>query len=435
MQSASTKEKKLTLHPGRGDTQTAILNVLTDYQAIAHESTRSRRAILNVLEDLERSNAALITKTQEMTEVAERLLQKNAIDTAILESIGDAIIVTSSTRAITFVNHAFEVLTGWSAAEVLGRDIVSILSRENEPGNLELKFSNTIFEVLQGHTHCSDITKPSFRIRKDNTTFPTNSTMTPVWLHGNVIGLVKSFRDITKELDIDKAKTEFVSLASHQLRTPLSAINWYTEMLLSGDVGPITEGQEKYLTEVYRGNQRMISLVNALLNVTRMTLGTFVLEPEMVDLVTLIHSVIHEQKIESDKKQLQLTTFFEPSIPIIQSDAKLLRMVMQNLISNAIKYTSLGGTIELSLCLDPTGTHFLFTVADNGIGIPKSQHERIFTRLFRADNVRVNDTEGNGLGLYIVKAIIENSGGRVWFESEENAGSTFHVELPVGSSS
>jgi signal transduction histidine kinase len=233
-------------------------------------------------------------------------------------------------------------------------------------------------------------------------------------------------------MDIDKAKTEFVSLASHQLRTPLSAISWYTEMLLSGDVGPITEGQEKYLTEVYKGNQRMISLVNALLNVTRMTLGTFVLEPEMVDLVTLIHSVLLEQTPEIEKRQLHITTIFEPSIPIIESDAKLLRMVMQNLISNAIKYTPPHGSIELSLCLDPAGKHFLFSVADTGVGIPTSQHERIFTRLFRADNVRANDTEGNGLGLYIVKAIIENSGGRVWFESEENHGSTFHVELPVG---
>jgi signal transduction histidine kinase len=106
-------------------------------------------------------------------------------------------------------------------------------------------------------------------------------------------------------------------------------------------------------------------------------------------------------------------------------------MVMQNLISNAIKYTPPNGTIELSLCLDPAVKHFLFTVADSGVGIPTNQHDRIFTRLFRADNVRVSDTEGNGLGLYIVKAIIENSGGRVWFESEENSGSTFHVELPV----
>jgi two-component system phosphate regulon sensor histidine kinase PhoR len=201
-------------------------------------------------------------------------------------------------------------------------------------------------------------------------------------------------------------------------------------MLLSGDAGPITEEQEKYLTEVYRGNQRMISLVNALLNVTRMTLGTFVLKPEMVDFVTLILSVLLEQKPDSDKKQLHITTTFEPRIPIIESDAKLLRMVIQNLISNAIKYTPVGGTIQVTLCLDTSEKKFLFSVADNGVGIPESQHGRIFTRLFRADNVLTQDTEGTGLGLYIVKAIAENSGGRAWFESEENVGSTFHVELP-----
>ncbi len=432
MKSAASTDSTITLHQGRGDTQTAILNVLTDYQSIALESIQSKRAILNVLEDLERSNAELQEKTVEMKEASERLLQKNAIDTAILESIGDGIIVTDSARTITFINRAFEVLTGWSGAEVIGRDIISVLPIESEHGHAGGQLGTILTDVLRGNTYGSDVTKPFYIVRKNRSRFAVSSTITPVWLHGAVIGLVTSIRDITKEMDMDKVKTEFVSLASHQLRTPLSAINWYTEMLLSGDVGPITEGQEKYLTEVYRGNQRMISLVNALLNVTRMTLGTFVLEPEMVDLVTLIHSVLLEQRPESDKKELNISTIFEPSVPIIESDAKLLRMVMQNLISNAIKYTPQNGTIELSLCLDPAGKHFLFSVADSGVGIPESQHERIFTRLFRADNVRVNDTEGNGLGLYIVKAIIENSGGRVWFESEENIGSTFHVELPVG---
>jgi PAS domain S-box-containing protein len=298
---AITANEIPSIHQEDSDTQTAILNVLTDYQAIARESVLSRRAVINVLEDLERTNATLKEKTEEMTTASEWLLHKNAVDTAILESIGDGIIVTDSNRMITFVNRAFETLTGWTAAEVIGHDITHYLPLESEHGSLNGQLSMIITEVLLGNTYSSDITKPFYNIRKDKTRFPASSTIIPVWLHGSVIGLVKTIRDITKEIDIDKAKTEFVSLASHQLRTPLSAINWYTEMLLSGDVGPITEGQEKYLNEAYRGNQRMISLVNALLNVTRMTLGTFVLEPEMVDLVTLIHSVLHEQLPESEK--------------------------------------------------------------------------------------------------------------------------------------
>lgn len=369
-----------------------------------------------------------------MAEAAETLLQKNAIDTAILESIGDGIIVTDSLGHITFVNRAFEELTGWTAAEVVGNNIQGALPIENANGIREDFLPDVITAVLGGNHYTSDATKPYFFIRKDGTRFPASSIITPVRLHETVIGLVTSFRNIKKEMDIDKAKTEFVSLASHQLRSPLSAINWYTEMLLSGDVGTLTDGQEKYLTEVYKGNQRMITLVNALLNVTRMSLGTFVLEPELVDIIFLLQNVIAEQQPEIDKKQLHLSRHFDAAIPTIESDAKLLRMVLQNLVSNAIKYTPDGGNINVCLELDQDKQHMRFTVSDTGCGIPERQHPHIFTRLFRADNVRAKDIEGTGLGLYIVKAIIENSGGRVWFESEENIGSIFHVELPMTSS-
>lgn len=413
------------------DTQTALLNVLTDFYDTASESNASRRAVLNILEDLEASNAILQEKTWAMSIAAEELLQKNAIDTAILQSIGDGIIVTDSNQRITFVNHAFETLTGHTAADVIGEDIVSVLPVERDSIRANVHLQQIISRVLRGESYQSDITNPFYNIRKDGTAFPASATITPVWLHGEVIGLVKSFRDITKEIEIDTAKTEFVSLASHQLRSPLSAINWYTEMLLSGDVGPITEGQEKYLTEVYKGNQRMISLVNDLLNVTRMTLGTFILVPEMINLETLINDVLLEQTPESGKKELHISTSFAPTMPIIESDTKLLRMVIQNLISNAIKYTPEGGDIALSLDVSESGHSFLFTVADSGIGIPLKQQSQIFTRLFRADNVRSQGSEGTGLGLYIVKAIIENSGGRVWFESREHEGSTFHIELPI----
>ena len=413
------------------NTQSALLNVLTDYRDSESASTRSRRAVLNILEDLEASNTSLKVQTLEMAEAAETLLQKNAVDTAILESIGDGIIVTDSARLITFANQAFEQLTGWTSEEVIGQDILTVLPIERAEGSGDRSLDSILKSVMAGNDYSSDLSRPLYNIRKDKTRFPASSTIRPVWLHGKVIGLVKSFRDITRELDIDKAKTEFVSLASHQLRSPLSAINWYTEMLLSGDVGPITEGQEKYLTEVYKGNQRMISLVNALLNVTRMTLGTFILEPETVDLTTLIHSVLSEQTPESSKKALTIKTSFADNIPTVVSDAKLLRMVIQNLISNAIKYTRVGGVVDLSLRLDSSKHNFLFSVADSGVGIPKRQQPQIFSRLFRADNVREGDTEGTGLGLYIVKAIVDNSGGEVWFESEENNGSTFHVKLPI----
>src|SRR3989338_4600056 len=169
---------------------------------------------------------------------------------------------------------------------------------------------------------------------------------TPVVLNKKVIGTIKIFRDITYEREIDKAKTEFVSLASHQLRTPLSTVNWYAEMLLAGDAGELNPNQKKYLDEVYRSNQRMVELVNALLDVSSLELGTFALDPQSVDVRELAQSVIDEQMPQINAKKIIFSFSYAEDITLMQADPKLLRMVFQNLLSNAIKYTADGGKIN-----------------------------------------------------------------------------------------
>jgi len=267
-------------------------------------------------------------------------------------------------------------------------------------------------------------------VRKDETRFPIAITATSVILDGKLIGAIEVFRDITRENEVDRAKSEFVSLASHQLRTPLATVNWYTEMLLAGDAGKVTSDQKKYLEKIYTGNKRMVELVNAFLNVSRIELGTFTIEPKLTDVIELVQSVVDEQKFQIDEKKITLFMVFEKNIPLIQVDQKLLRMVVQNLLSNAGQYTPEGGRIEVSLGLDDK-RNVLLKISDTGYGIPKNQQDKIFTKLFRADNVREKDTEGTGLGLYIVKSIMEHSGGRVWFESAQDKGTTFFASLPL----
>ncbi len=378
----------------------------------------SQSAILNVLEDHKKD--------------AESVLKKNALDEAILASIGDGLAVVDKAGIITYVNQAFERILGWKSAEVLGNYIAKLIPQKDARGN-SVPFNEMVLnKVLAGEVVVADLTNPFYLMRKDGSNFPASTIVTPIILEGKIIGVVKTFRDITKEREIDQAKTEFVSLASHQLRTPLSTINWYTEMLLAGDVGKLNEEQEEYLKEVYKGNQRMVSLVNALLSVSRMDLGTFVFEPEPTDVTRLLNNVIEEQKFHIDRKKIILSTKFQTPLPLIQADPKLLNMVVQNLLSNSVKYTPDGGTVELSLVLEPANKLLLLTISDSGYGIPKDQQGKIFTKLFRADNVREKNTEGTGLGLYIVKSVIDNLGGKVWFESEENKGTTFFVELPLG---
>jgi PAS domain S-box-containing protein len=394
------------------------------------KNINSRTVILNALENLELSNATLKQKTTELEQSEQEILRGKAFSDAILSSIGDGLVVADKKGKITYVNQAFEKMVGWKSREVLGRYVVEVMPRESEKGEVVLFNERILTKVLSGEVVIADLINPFYYIRKNKSRFPASSIVNPILLDGKIIGVVETFRDITKEKEIDKAKTEFVSLASHQLRTPLSTISWYTEMLLAGDAGKLSSEQTKYLDEVYKGNQRMISLVNALLSVSRMDLGTFVLEPEPTNVIELVKNVVIEQMPQINRKKIKFFSNIEKDIPSIQADPKLLSMVIQNLLSNSVKYTPEKGKIEISLNLDYKKKVLLFKISDNGYGIPKNQQAKIFTKLFRADNVRGKDTEGTGLGLYIVKAVIDNSGGKVWFESTENKGTVFYVTLP-----
>jgi PAS domain S-box-containing protein len=260
---------------------------------------------------------------------------------------------------------------------------------------------------------------------------------------GIVLGVFAAARDYTKikkaneltelankELkSLDLAKDEFVSIASHQLRTPLTALKGYTGMLLDEDPGPINDKQREYLGEIKGANDRMIGLITALLNVSRVDLGVFVVEPEPINLGEVAESVLKELKGNSDAKKLRVTTDFEKDLPLLNADPKIIRMVFQNLLSNAVKYTPPEGTISLVIKKNPP--MMLISVTDTGYGIPDDVQQKIFTKMFRADNARTKDPNGTGLGLYIIKATVEQTGGKIWFESKENKGSTFYVSLPL----
>ncbi|MFZ2664425.1 MAG: ATP-binding protein [Patescibacteria group bacterium] len=375
------------------------------------------KASQNVLEDLNMERLK--------TEVAK------AKDDAILSSIGEGVIATDQDGKIIIMNNMAEKVLGCKIDEVAGKFYHDIISLEDEKGNIVPLKERPLTNALN-HS-ITTTTSALFISGKSKIKIPVAITTSPIVLDNKVIGGVGVFRDITKEKEVDKAKTEFVSLASHQLRTPLSSISWYTEMLLNEDVGKLNDKQIKYLNEVYRGNKRMVALVNSLLNVSRLELGTFAIDPEPTDILKILQSVIDEQKGDIDPKQIKLSCLFEKIYPLIPVDPKLLRVILENILTNAVKYTSEGGEIQISLSLDKIGNqkNILFKISDTGYGIPKNQQDKIFTKLFRADNVREKDTEGTGLGLYIAKSILSHSDGKIWFKSEENKGTTFFVTIPV----
>lgn len=352
----------------------------------------------------------------------ERTYRLNEIFTQISEQTSNHVIFTDSNGRILYANRAAEQLTGYTFREMRGQT-PRLWGGLMPPAEYH--------ELWRRKEHGNIVTHEILNRRRNGELYTAIGHITPLMRDGKVFAYVATEEDITPMKEVDKAKTEFVSLASHQLRTPLSAINWYAEMLLAGDAGVVNEEQKKYLDEIYRGNHRMVELVNALLDVSRLELGTFSVEPEKTDIAELARSVIQEQVPQIHARRQNFSENISEDIPEMSVDPKLLRMVFQNLLSNAVKYTPEEGSVTFELSVDSQGQELLFSVKDTGIGIPKDQQEQIFNKLFRADNVKEADTDGTGLGLYIVNSIIQNSSGRVWFESEEGKGTTFFVALPL----
>jgi signal transduction histidine kinase len=235
--------------------------------------------------------------------------------------------------------------------------------------------------------------------------------------------------DMTAEYEADRQKSEFISIASHELRAPLTGIKWNADLLLEGDEGRLTPGQRAYVTHIREINDRLTELVNELLNVSRLEVGTVKLRPERLDLSALIDAVVKELSgpIEAKRQKLLLD---RTHLPEIAADPRIVRQVLVNLISNASKYTPEGGTVTVTVGAE--GDRVRVAVRDTGIGIPKAQQSQMFKKFFRAENAARGEIEGTGLGLYITKKAVEMSGGTIGFESLENQGSTFWFTLPIG---
>lgn len=240
-------------------------------------------------------------------------------------------------------------------------------------------------------------------------------------------GLATIF-DITEQKKLDQAKTEFVSLASHQLRTPVATVKWLTDILLTVNAEALSDKQKDYINRIHKVNEGMVDLIDTLLNVSRTEIGSLMIEPKPTNVIEVAESILVELSSQIEEKKLNIIKQYDDNLQNIESDPKLLRIVIQNIISNAVKYTLEEGSITIAF-KDSFGEKAII-VSDTGVGIPASQQDKVFTKLFRADNVRsLEGSQGTGLGLYLVKSIMEAMGGSLSFVSEENKGSTFTIRL------
>ena len=371
--------------------------------------------------------------TKDLKIYSKKLAEDKARDEAMLAAIGDGLVATDATGKIIFFNQAFTEILGFNEKEAKSKKLISLIKMTNEKGRSIAEKERPLTNALKNGERTTNKNKTFYYRKKNGQKIPVYISVSPITIDGKIVGAIEIFRDISRELDIDKAKTEFVSLASHQLRTPLSSIKWFCELLADGAKKDLTKKQKEYLHEITSNNDRMIELVNSLLNVSRLDLGTFTIKNKKINLKKTIESVIGEFKAQIEKSKAKLKFTANSEYKDYEGDEGLLRIVIQNLISNALKYSA-GPSSKVEVILDKSTKGkkkgVLIQVSDNGLGIPKKDHDKIFSKLFRAENAKLTQAEGTGLGLYIVKSIIEHAGGKIWFESKKGKGTTFYIVLP-----
>lgn len=228
--------------------------------------------------------------------------------------------------------------------------------------------------------------------------------------------------------DLDRQKDELLSIVSHQLATPISAVKWNLEMMLDGDMGKVTKEQKENLLSLQAISEDLSDLVSMILDVSRIQLGRMKMDKQVLNLNNFFEEILDVIVPKSKEKKVHLNIEIPKNLPEAMLDKRYTRMTIENLLSNAVKYTNEGGNVSIRVKIK-NKTMFC-EIQDTGVGIPKEDQPKIFGKLFRASNVR-NSIDGNGFGLYVAKGAVEAQGGKIWFNSIENVGTTFYINLPT----
>ncbi|KKT60872.1 MAG: PAS sensor protein [Candidatus Giovannonibacteria bacterium GW2011_GWA2_44_26] len=344
------------------------------------------------------TEAAMLNILEDERALEERLKTERARFEAIVSTMGEGLLVLNRDYQIVLMNATAERLLETSAKDAVGQDAKNMilmfkgknpLPDEERPVAITFKTGQPMFTGLEDNLYYQN------RFGKR---FAVAMAATPLRKEEEIVGAVVVFRDVTEEKKLDESRTSFISIASHQLRTPLTSIRWFVEMLLAGDAGPLSNDQKHFVSQIYESADRMIDLVNLLLQIARVEAG------------------------------IEVKTSRDP-LPLIPMDQEVVWQVVQNLLTNAIRYSPKKGVI--SVFIADKGNFLEYAVKDSGIGIPENQQSRVFEKFFRADNAIKEIPEGSGLGLALVKSLVEGWGGKVWFESKEGAGTIFYFTVPI----
>jgi len=345
---------------------------------------------------------------------------------AVFRFTDEGIVIFDRTGTIVGFNPASTEITQYLASEAIGKPFGKIINTVGPeaaslgPGPLERVLGEGVTiakseQLIESRTGNKIWTEISFSPIFDDS--------------GHVTSGIAIIRNTTKDREVEEIKSDFISIVSHELRTPLTAIKGFLSMTLKQDFGELSEKQYHYLSRVYQSNQRMIDLVEDLMDATYIESGKINLTISPVAMENVINEVVSELAAKGAANQIMINVRRRQRLPLVLADETRLHQILLNLVDNAIKYSMPGTNVEVDFKI--VDDNLVTTVSDHGVGISKNQIDRLFTKFGRIFNPLSVQAGGTGLGLYIVKNLVESHGGRIWVTSQEGKGSRFHFSLPI----
>lgn len=358
-------------------------------------------------------------------------LERNQINAMIL-SIEDPAISYSNDFEIILVNNALERLTGLKKQDLLGKIITPELANDPQYGFLtKILFPSLAPLVLE---RSSDLYPQRIKVKFEEPKELTLEIVTTKVIDekGNVFGFLKIIHDLTQEEALQKTQKDFITVAAHQLRTPLSGLSWVFELLSKKEIGPLTPEQEQAVDQGKKAISESLKTVEDLLSAAQIEEGKFGFQFVLTDLDKMVEDVFTKFEPSAKQNNIKLI-FYRPDFKLepFVMDPMRIRLVLEILVDNAIKYNIKNGEVGIKMALIPNKPFLSVSVSDTGIGISQEDKEKLFTKFFRSEQVMKEQTSGIGLGLYLAKNIIERHGGKIWVESVVGRGSTFTFSLPL----
>ena len=379
----------------------------------------ARQSLLGL--DNDRLRRRLEERVAERTRSLRQISDRTAL---LVESVGEGIYGVDRDGLITFVNPAGAQALGYDAADLTGCDAHGTFHARGADGQLLPKEQCYITEAVREGL-VSTAEDDSY-VRSDGRLLPVEVTTTPLTEEEAVVGAVVIFRDVTQRREVDRLKSEFVSMVSHELRTPLTAIQGSLGLISGGALGPLPTGAARMLEIASISAHRLNRLVDDILDIERIESGVLVLQPGWQDALAVVDASVEQMQVLAVEAGVEMRV--GPVDGAVHADPDRAAQTLINLIGNALKFSYPGGRVEISARAD--GDVVEFMVTDEGRGIPADRLERIFNRFEQVDSSDAREKGGSGLGLAISRSLVERSGGRIWATNNPDRGATLHFTLP-----